>query len=57
MKRFLTIFEGDSPSQAVPVVATEDRVVIRAAIDALQKRLREPEESPVRPIRSQLSRT
>lgn len=39
---FLRIYVGPSPLSARPVVATEDREVVRAAVHALVARLADP---------------
>jgi hypothetical protein len=36
---WLTIMEGPTPAQAVPIFSTADTAVIRAAADALARRL------------------
>lgn len=39
MRVFLSITAGPTPRQAEPVLATEDRAVIRAALEAIRARV------------------
>ena len=39
MRLYLTVLEGPTPKQAVPVFATEDRELIRSVARALARRL------------------
>jgi hypothetical protein len=47
MALFLTVFEGDSPAQARPVVATSDPAIIAVVRRLLMDRLAEAPTSPV----------
>lgn len=47
MPIFLTVFEGDSPAQARPVVATSDPAIIAVVRRLLWDRLAEAPTSPV----------
>ena len=45
MRQFLTILEGPSPSEAKPILATEDRRLIRLVAAWIARRLdRRPDE-------------
>ena len=39
VRRFVALLQGDSPSVARPVVATEDEALVSAFVDALARRL------------------
>ncbi len=39
MRVFLTILEGPTPKEAVPILATEDREFVQAVVDRIAKRL------------------
>ena len=36
MRLFLTILEGPTPKEAVPILATEDREFIQAVVDRIE---------------------
>jgi hypothetical protein len=42
---FLSITAGPTPRDVEPVICTEDRTVIDAALDAIERRLGRPEPS------------
>ena len=39
MRIFITIHQGAEPRSSIPVLATEDHEVVRAALDAVARRL------------------
>ncbi len=39
MRVFLTILEGPTPKEAVPILATEDREFVQAVVDRIATRL------------------
>ena len=47
MRVFLTILEGPTPKEAVPILATEDREFVQAVVDRIAKRLLPPEGDDV----------
>lgn len=47
MRYYISILEGDAPGRASPVLATEDPVVVKAAVDAVAARLGIRLESPM----------